>query len=290
MNLLAGFETYYESNLIPGYLQGQEIGYFRQNHFTSEISLKHNISLNQQFGGGLLFEYSAVYPNKAMQTLYPSAYNFRRYGFAGFGLAVSYGLNTIDDQFYPFEGSKVVLYLNGIYNPIKDLKFLTDTISTEETSLKSFGKLYFDFENYKPLGKNISLSSGLSMGFSTNEFIASDYFWAGGLKDNQRRNQIPFIGYRPGEVVASNFAHAKIGLIYRLNRNLRLEILGNTLVAADSFETLSNYLLGLNKDDLHIGYGGGVTYKTPLGPVSIFIAGNNKDSRLRFYIKMGFTF
>jgi outer membrane translocation and assembly module TamA len=61
-------------------------------------------------------------------------------------------------------------------------------------------------------------------------------------------------------------------------------------VAADSFEALTNYLLGLNKDDLHIGYGGGVTYKTPLGPVSIFIAGNNKDSRLRFYINMGFTF
>jgi NTE family protein len=288
-NLLAGFETYYEANLIPGYLEGQEIGYFKQNHFTSEISLKHAINLNQQIGGGLLFEYSAVYPNKGMQTLYPDVFNFKRYGFAGFGLSVSYGLNTVDDLLYPFEGSQVNMYINGIYNPIKDLKFLTDTIETE-TTLQSFGKLYLDFENYKPLGTNISLNSGLSLGFSTNEFIASDYFWVGGLKDNLRRNQIPFIGYRPGEVVASNFAHVKLGLIYRLNRNLRMEILGNTLVPSDSFEALKEYILDLKGENFHFGYGGGLTYKTPLGPVSAFLAGNNKDSRLRFYINMGFTF
>jgi len=288
-NLLAGFETYYESNLIPGYLQGEEIGYFKQNHFTSELSIKHAFGLNQQLGTGLLFEYSAVYPNKAMQTLYPQEFNFKRYGFAGLGLSATYGLNTIDDLLYPFDGSKVDIYVHSIYNPIKVLKFLTDTIETN-VSLKTFGKMYLNFENYQPLAKRVSLNTGLSIGFSTKEFIASDYFWVGGAEVNVRRNQIPFIGYKPGEVVASNFANLKLGIIYRLNRNFRIELLGNSLVASDSFETLTNYLQELDMKNLHLGFGGGVTYKTPLGPVTVFLAGNNKDSRPRFYLNMGFTF
>jgi NTE family protein len=288
-NLLAGFETYYEANLLPGYIRGEEIGYLKQNHFTSEISLKYAIRLNQQLGGGLLFEYSAVYPNKAMQTLYPDIFNYKRYGFAGFGLSASYGLNTMDDLLYPFDGSQVDIYINGIYNPLKDLKFLSDTVHTE-TSLESFGKLYMNFENYSPVANNVSINTGLSLGVSTNKFIASDYFWAGGLKNNLRRNQIPFIGYKPGEVVASNFIQVKLGMIYRMNRNFRLELLGNGLVASDDFETLTDYILDLNKDYLHIGFGGGVTYKTPLGPVSILLAGNSHDARLRFYVNMGFTF
>ena len=106
-----------ESNLIRVYIQGEEIGYSKQNHFTSELSLKHAITINQQIGAGLLFEYSAVYPNKAMQTLYPTEFNFKRFGFAGFGLSGSYKLNTLDDDLYPLEGSEVEINVKGIYNP-----------------------------------------------------------------------------------------------------------------------------------------------------------------------------
>ncbi len=74
MNALGGFEATYESNLIPGYIGGEEVGYFKQNRFTSELSLRKIIELNQQLGIGLLFEYSSVYPNKAMQTLYPGSF------------------------------------------------------------------------------------------------------------------------------------------------------------------------------------------------------------------------
>jgi NTE family protein len=287
--LLAGFESYYESNLIPVYIKGQEIGYSRQDHFTSELSAKHALNINQQLGGGILFEYSAVYPNKAMQTLYPNIFNFKHYGYAGFGLTASYRLNTLDDLLYPFEGSQVDIYVKGLYKPATALKLLTDTINTM-TSLSSFGKLYINFENYKPIGKKLSLNTGLSLGLSTNEFIASDYFFVGGFKDNLRRNQIPFAGYRPGEVVANNFLQIKLGFNYKLGRNLQLQTLANVLMASDSYQTLIDYVLGPDSQYFHVGYGAGFMYKTPLGPVNIFLSGNNKDSRLRFYINMGFTF
>jgi NTE family protein len=289
MNLLAGYEAYYESNLIPGYLEGEEIGYSRQSHFTSDLSLKYVIALNQQLGAGLLFEYSSVYPNKSMQTLYPDIFNFERFGFAGFGLSASYRANTLDDLLYPTQGSKVDIYMKGIFNPWEDLKYLNDTVRTD-ISLSSFGKLYISFENYSLLWKKFSLNSGISLGLSTDDFIASDYFFVGGQNYNLRRNQISFAGYQVGEVVATNFIQVKLGLNYRIYRNLQLEILGNTLIGSDNFEDLTSSIINPNMDEFHVGYGGGLTYKTLLGPVNLFLAGNNQDDRLRFYFNLGFTF
>jgi outer membrane translocation and assembly module TamA len=62
------------------------------------------------------------------------------------------------------------------------------------------------------------------------------------------------------------------------------------MLASDTFEQLTESLLNFNKEALYTGYGGGFTYKTPLGPVSMFLAGNNKDSHLTWYINMGYTF
>jgi NTE family protein len=287
--LLAGFESYYESNMIRIYVHGEEIGYSKQAHFTSELSLKHAITINQQLGAGLLFEYSAVYPNKAMQTLYPAEFNFKRFGFAGFGLSGSYKLNTLDDDLYPLEGTEVEIHLKGIYNPTSDVKLLSDTIETE-TSLSSFAKLYINFGTYKLIGHKTSIHTGISLGLSKDAFIASDYFFIGGFKDNLRRNQIPFAGYKSGELVASNIAQLKLGLNYQLTRNLRIQTLGNVLMTSGSVNSLAESIVNLDTDNFHVGYGAGLLYKTPLGPVNVFLSGNNMDSHLRFYINMGFTF
>jgi NTE family protein len=289
MNILAGYETYFESNLIPGYLEGEEVGYFNQNRFTSELSLKRSLNLNQHAGIGLLFEHSAVYPKKAMQTLYPLIFNYKKYGFAGFGLAGTYGLNTLDDLMYPFEGSQMEIYVKGIYKPWLDLKYLTDTINTE-SSLKSFSKLYITFDKYKPLWPKLNINSGASLGLSTDEFIATDYFYVGGHKNNLRRNHIAFVGYNLGEVVATNFFEVKFGLNYRLYKNLQLETLINGMIASDNFEHLIQSVLEIDKESFHLGYGGGFTYNTPLGPISIFLAGNNKDANLTWYINFGYGF
>lgn len=289
MNILAGFETYFESNLIPGYLEEEEIGYTKQDHLTSVLSLKNSLSLNQIAGIGLLLEYSAVYPSKAMQALYPEAFNYKRYGYTGFGLLATYGLNTLDDNFYPFQGNLVDINLKGIYNPQLSLRYLSDTIDTKP-SLESFGKLSISFDNYKPLSPKLNYNVGFSLGLSTDEFIASDYFFVGGHKNNLRRNQIAFVGYNLGEVVATNFMRFKLGMNYRLYPNLQFEILGNALLASDNFEHLTDALFTFDKDALHVGYGGGLSYKTPAGPISIFLAGANKVNSLTWYISLGYSF
>ncbi len=289
MNTLAGLETYFESNLIPAYLEGEEVGYTKQNHLTSVLSLKNSHNLNQNTGLGLLFEYSAVYPSKAMQTLYPDAFNYKRYGYTGLGLLATYGLNTLDDLFYPFEGNLVDFTLKGIYNPSLNLRYLSDTMDTKP-GLESFGKLSLNFDHYKPLGPKLNYNLGFSLGLSTDEYIASDYFFVGGHKNNLRRNQVAFVGYNLGEVVATNFMRFKLGMNYRLYPNFQFEILGNVLLASDNFEHLTDALFTFDKDAFHVGYGGGFSYKTPAGPVSVFLAGANKVNSVTWYINLGYTF
>jgi len=195
----------------------------------------------------------------------------------------------LDDLLYPLEGSEININLKGIYNPSTNTKLVTDTIDTE-TSLSSFGKLYINFGFYKLVGQRTSIHTGLSLGLSKDAFIASDYFFVGGFKDNLRRNQIPFAGYKSWEVAASNIALLKLGLNFQLNRNLRIQTLGNAMVTSGTAESLYENIANLDSEYFHIGYGVGLLYKTPLGPVNVFLSGNNMDPHLRFYLNMGFTF
>lgn len=289
MNTLVGLDTYFESNLIPGYLEGDEVGYFNQNRVTSELALKKSFDLNQQAGIGLLFEYSAVYPNKSMQTLYPLDFNYRRYGFAGFGMNGTFELNTLDNLIYPFEGTYANFYLKGILNPMLDIRYLNDSLETE-SSLNSFSKLYFNVDNYRPLGPKFNYNLGFSLGVSTDEFIASDYFFIGGHKGNLRRNQIAFVGYNLGEVIATNLIQMKLGFNYRLYSNFQIEVLTNGMFTSYDLDHLLQAITEMDGESFHFGYGAGLTYNTPIGPASIFFAGNNKEEKTTWYINLGYTF
>lgn len=289
MNALAGLESYYELNLIPGYLDGEEVGYFKQRHLTTELYVKRILNLNQLAGLGVLFEYSSVFPNKAMQALEPEEFNFRRYGFAGFGLKANYGLNTLNNLMFPFEGTVIDLTWKGILNPILDVNYLNDSIKTDN-SLNSFARLQFSFERFNPLGPKTSLNTGFSAGLSTEELIASDQFFVGGHKNNLRRNQVPFVGFNLGEILIHNYFMLKLGINYRIYRNFQLEALVNVMTTGSSFTNLLESTLKLRDNQYFLGYGTGATYNTPLGPVSVFFALNSKEPGLTWYVNLGFTF
>jgi NTE family protein len=289
MNILAGLESHYEINLIPGYLDGEQVGYNNQTRLAIALNVKKCFSLNQQAGLGLLFEHEAVYPNKTLQTLYPETFNYKRYGFAGFGLNATYESNTLDNLMYPFEGSETNIDVQGIYNPMQDLKYLNDTLGTR-TSLGSFMKLFINQNSFKPLNTKLILNTGFTLGLSTDEFIASDYFYIGGHKNNLRHNQVAFVGYNLGELVASNLVGIHLGFNYRMYPNLQLETLFNAMFVADEASELLDCVFEFRHNSLHLGYGGGLTYNTPLGPLSIFVAGNDKDPGLSWYINFGYTF
>jgi len=61
-------------------------------------------------------------------------------------------------------------------------------------------------------------------------------------------------------------------------------------MTSGTVESLYESIVKTDTENLHVGYGAGLLYKTPLGPINLFLSGNNMDSHIRFYINMGFTF
>ncbi|MBN2814060.1 MAG: hypothetical protein JXQ80_08280, partial [Bacteroidales bacterium] len=242
-----------------------------------------------QLGIGLLFESSSVFPNKAMQSLFPETFNYKRYGYYGFGAGTAYRRNTLDDLMVPTEGTRIEADLKGIYKPWLNLSYLSDTIKNENT-LESFAKLYFSLDRFSPLGRRLVVNNGFTLGLSTDAFIASDYFYVGGYKNNLRRNHVAFVGYNLGEIIATNLFEIKLGLNYRISSALQIESLVNGMGVGENFNDLVNSILEFREESIHLGYGMGLTYKTMLGPVSVFVAGNNKESNATWYVNFGYTF
>ncbi len=289
MNTLLGLELHYESDLIPSYIKNAEIGYSRQNRFTSELFIRKSMGLNQQIGIAPFFEYSSVYPNVGLQNLDPQVFNYKRYGFAGFGLNASYRSNTLNDLFFPQNGKQIDVSFKGVYDPMLDLKYVSDTLDFRG-KLGSFGKIYINVDNFSPIANKFSLNTGISLGLSTDEFIACDNFYIGGHKNNLRRNHVGFVGYNPGEIDVSNYMLVKLGLNYRIIRNFQIETMTNFMSTGSSFDNLIERTVEINSKTLHFGYGAGVTYKTMFGPLSFFVADNNQKHGVRWYINLGFTF
>jgi len=286
--LLAG-EILYETNLIPGYLAAEEVGHFGQQKMMSSLTLRQNFGLNQQIGGGLLYEYSAVLPSKAIRTLYPESFNFWRYQYQGFGILACYGLNTLNDNIFPFSGAEITVLLKGIYNPWIHFNFVNDTLASPATA-PSFVKFMADYNGYTPLGRRLTLNTGLTAGFSNDNIQPSDYFMIGGPNHNLRRQQIAFAGFQVGELIATNFARIKAGLNYRINSNLQAEFLANTIYTEGTFENFTTAIFSLSREKVHLGMGLGVTYRSRLGPVSLFVSGNTRDEKTRWYLNFGYTF
>jgi hemolysin activation/secretion protein len=190
---------------------------------------------------------------------------------------------------YPFEGSRIDINIKGILKPFIDVRYL-DGSEGADKALNSFAKLYMNFENFRPLGPKLCLNSAIALGLSTDQFIPSDNFYAGGHKNNLRRNHIPFIGYNLAEVVAPDFLMIKFGLNYRLYRNFQLELLVNGMTIGTKVNDFVESTFVLESSHSFLGYGTGVTYNTPLGPFSVLFAANNKEPNLTWYLNFGFTF
>jgi hypothetical protein len=101
---------------------------------------------------------------------------------------------------------------------------------------------------------------------------------------------VPFIGYNLGELASANFICSRVGLHFRPLKNLQIETLANAMLSSEKADDLLNVLQSLPHENTHVGYGLGITYKSPLGPLNVCMAFNNHTSRPAWYINLGFTF
>lgn len=289
---IIGGEILAMRNILPNYsdTNSKTAGYYNQSYFINSLSISQTIGLNNSTALEVYYENSILRPNQALKEI-DDKLDFDAANFGTFGIKYSLGHNTLNHNLYPTEGILIDFYIKQTFLP--NSRFIGDTISSFSsqsiTHHNPYMKGLFDIHYYKSIHNTTFIGNG-TMGFSSTPTHPIDQFFIGGYQYNIRQNHIPFLGYNLSEANYSNFTKFSFGI--KQNIWDQWDLIGQTNVLSghnDFSHMVENFML-FNEDNFTIGYGGGLTYQSILGPISFMVGSTNKGNPLRMYLNVGFNF
>lgn len=241
--------------------------------------------------------------------------------------------NTLDHPLIPRKGTKVFIEHRLTPISIQMANFQSINIDTngvvKTTDFKDtayylpYNKIQADIKYYLPLHPKISVMTGLQTGFIFNSKqknestsggtspniingnpVLEEWFF-GGVIQRTRSNQIPMTGLHENGLSTPNFASLNLGVQFEPIRKLFLLPAFTYLYRGSSTEHFMDYIgniqfanktytdADLNTYNSSYSYGLIVTYKSPLGPLSVSISKSSiyyQNSDPVVYLSMGYHF
>ena len=145
-------------------------------------------------------------------------------------------------------------------------------------------------ENYLPFGDKWTLETGADLGLASGDVLLTDAFYLGGYRYNRRRRHVPFLGYGVDQLQEHNFFKLRAGIQHELVSGLFTGIMANYMLASDDYNRLFNGDTFSDGGAHHLGLGGGVTFKSPLGPLSVWLGTLANEWTPTWYLNFGYTF
>ena len=99
-----------------------------------------------------------------------------------------------------------------------------------------------------------------------------------------------FVGLHSHELLQGNYIKEKIGIQIRPVPNLFVSALFNIILVSDDLSTFLDDILSFNAEGRYMGVGTGFTYRSPLGPLSLYLGSRTNVWNPILYINFGFTF
>jgi hypothetical protein len=130
----------------------------------------------------------------------------------------------------------------------------------------------------------------LALGLSDNNKPFPDSYYIGGYRYNQRAKQMAFVGLNGYELLYGNYLKAKLGVQVQAIPKLFVSGLFNMIIVSDDITTFANDIFSWNDESRYLGSGAGFTYKTPIGPISIFLGSRLDIWNPIWYFNIGYTF
>lgn len=283
-----------ERETLPFYSNNQDIGDYKHDIYKGGIGFRQSLGINNHFGGDFFYRNSAIKLLGNIKEVMPELEYLDKYIYAGMAFSLRYELNTFDNFIYPTRGSRVFLkYRQALKTDFISHFSYPDSLGYENKvteTVDPYWHLALALENYLPLGKKVSLNSELVLGLSKNEKPFTDNYYVGGYRYNLRSNQLSFVGLNSHELLQGNFTKAKLGVQVQPMANLYVSALANLVFVTDDLTTMLSDILNWNSDANYIGAGAGLTYKTPLGPVSFFLGSRTDIWNPIWYVNIGYTF
>ncbi len=259
---------------------------YRNNRFFFEYN--RLISLSSEFKA--YYKYESQYFKTRIA---PEPGEFETYKLKGHYVGLAYQRNSLDKKYFPKSGSLfgvlTILRLSSKSNIQIDEN--DSTVQNHEINVSTddpdqfFAR--FSYNNY--FGKNrLIFSNEANVFFSSENFYNLNSFIVGGVSDYGNYQNISFYG------MPYNYAFANTGLTYRFNARYELiHKLYVSLAVNGLYEVASYQNLIKSVDDwdrYHLGYGAGISYESPVGPVSVFVSKNLSYSHFWTYFNIGYQF
>ncbi len=280
----------YIKNQFPLYIESDQIGIFEHDFANSGISIKQNYGLNNTLGLTLQYEMSDLQPGPPLRHLIPEL-DFKRLGYAAGALLLRFERNNLNSILYPTKGVHFTWWGKQTFHGrmIYKVEDNTDGISPD-LAITPFFKTQMVFNYYHPIFPNTIFNPFLEIGASSDDISLADYFYIGGYRYNLRPQHVSFIGLGQNEAVINNYFKGGVEMDQIVWNNFFLIGRVNWIAGYNSMEDLIKNSLFTQPENNVLGYGGGITMRSRLGPISLLVGGNNRVSGVRYYLNFGFNF
>ncbi|MEA3462153.1 MAG: patatin-like phospholipase family protein [Bacteroidota bacterium] len=271
-----------------------DIGDYKRTFFEGGLNFSQILKLNSQLDASFYYHYSSLKISKTIKEFEPDLEYLDNIVFRGPQLSLGFQHNSFDNLVVPTKGTRIELK----YRQSLGTDFISNFDFPDSLDLENSYEEYMDpywvvtaaWESYFALGKKLSLNFDFSVGVSANDKPFTDNFYVGGYRYNLRENQVAFVGLNSNELLQGNYVKEKIALQYEVIPNLYISALGNLILVADDNQEFLDNILEFSSEGRYIGAGAGAVYKTPIGPVSIFLGSRTDAWNPIWYINIGYTF
>lgn len=279
---------------LPFYSNNVDIGNYNQTSVRGGIGLRQHLGINQSLGADFYYRYASLKLSQNIKEVEPDVELVDRFIFRGPEVAFLYQLNTFDNHLYPTRGAGIDIKYRHAFSTrfISQFDF-PDSLDVEnriKETMDPYWHLTAGIESFIPLGKKISVNTEFAFGLSADERPFTDSYFMGGYRYNLRENQVSFVGLHSHEILHSNFIKEKVALQIKPGSNLFVSALFNLMLVSDELTTFLDDILAFNTEGRYMGVGTGFTYKTPLGPISLYFGSRTDVWNPILYTNFGFTF
>ena len=279
---------------LPFYSNNLDIGNYSQTAVRGGIGLRQHLGINQSVGTDLYYRYASLKLSRNIKEVRPELEYLDKFIFRGPEVAFIYQLNTFDNHLYPGRGSSVEIkyrhaFSTGFISRF-DFPDSVDVGNRLKEVMDPYWHVTGGIESFIPFGKKTSLNTEFAFGLSPNEKPFPDNYYLGGYRYNLRENQVSFVGLHSHELLQGNYIKEKIAIQIKPIPNLYVSALFNIILVSDDLTTFLDDILSFNEEGRYMGAGTGFTYKSPLGPLCLYLGSRTDVWNPILYVNFGFTF
>ncbi len=283
-----------ERENLPLYSNNVNMGNYNHSIMWGGLGFRQTLGTNNHFGADFYYRHATLKLSKNIKELMPEFSSIDNIIFKGLEIRFLYQYNSFENYIYPTRGSSVdISYRQSLATTETERFSWPDSVESEDRSTQiwaPYWHLNAELENYLPMGKKLSLNSGLGLGLSDDDKPFSDDYYVGGYRYNLRQSQVAFVGLHNHELLEGNYLTGKLALQWEVIPGTFISALANMVFVSDELNEFPNDILNWNDDARYMGAGLGFTIKTPIGPISVFYGSRVDIWNPIWYTNIGFTF